>query len=397
MKKVIQIIFISLVLFVLVGFGVMTLFFAQTQPGEYDPFENRKLAEKPSLSAQSIFDGSYFENSEQFLSDHLYCRTSLLRANIGLQKLTGCVSVNGTVQSGDVLLLDNGIYDRGAENFGKNADIIAQRLADVRDVTEQNGGTFLYALIPTQRSIFEASYPGYLNTDRERTDDILSAILPALEEQQIEALYLEDAVRSSTEPLTALYSPIDHHFTLKGADLCVRAVIDRLNESGAEVPQVVAERLIFDALPNPMLGTYNRKLLYGCTEVTDQLLTYSLPHEVAYERWDNGTKSDTPIIVLPQTETEFVQYNAYMGGDKAETVIKTNRPELKKLLVVGDSFTNAMETLLYLSFDEMRSLDYRYYTEKTLTDYIKDYQPDVVLIVRDTSVCLDPDGNGDLQ
>lgn len=86
-----------------------------------------------------------------------------------------------------------------------------------------------------------------------------------------------------------------------------------------------------------------------------------------------------------------------MCGDAAETVIKTNRPELKKVLIVGDSFTNAMETILYLSFDEMRSLDYRYYTEKTLTEYIAEYQPDIVLIARDTSVCLGTDGNGNLQ
>lgn len=397
MKKKIQIVFISLVMLVLAGLGVMTLFFAQTEPGEYMLFENRKLAEKPVLSVQSLFDGSYFKDTETYLSDHLYSRSSFLSCNILLQKMTGCVSVNDTIEADGVLLLDNGVYDKGAVNFSENAEIVSQRLSAVRDVTEEYGGTFLYVLVPTQRNIFEESYPAYLNSDRERTEDILSALLPALEEKRIDTLFMEDTFRQSNEPLTALYSPVDHHFTLKGANLCVRTVIDRLNENGAEVPQLTEDDLSFEELPNPLLGTYNRKLLFNSVAAKDYPLTYTLSREVPYERWDNGTQIDAPVIDLPQTEHELVQYTIYMGGDKAETIIKTNRPELKKVLIVGDSFTNAMETLLYLSFDEMRSLDYRYYNEKALTDYIAEYQPDVVLIVRDTSVCLNLDGNGDLK
>lgn len=244
---------------------------------------------------------------------------------------------------------------------------------------------------------FEASYPDYLNNDHDRTEDTLSALMPMLENQQIDTMFLKDTILKSTEPLTALYSAVDHHFTLKGANLCVRAIIDHLNANGVWIPQVVEGRIAFSPLSNPLLGSYNSNLLYSGTEIKDHLLTYSLSHEVPYERWDNGIRTDAPIIRLPQTKSEFVQYNAYMCGDAAETVIKTNRPELKKVLIVGDSFTNAMETILYLSFDEMRSLDYRYYTEKTLTEYIAEYQPDIVLIARDTSVCLGTDGNGNLQ
>lgn len=396
MQKVTKLIFCAAVLLVLVLLAVLTLFFPQTVPGEYDVWENRTLAEQPVLQTQTLFDGSYFTSVESYLSDHLFGRQTLLTANVHYQQLRGSVAVNGVVCSDDILLLDNGIYDRFGATFQQDAETMAQRLSVIRDATEQNGGTFLFVGIPTQRNIFEREYPSFASSDRVRTEDILSCFVPALEKENIPALFLEDTFREINAPLDTLYSPIDHHFTLKGANLCVRAAIDCLNENGVGIPQVVEDRLVFEALPNPMLGTYNRKL-YGCTEATDSLLTYNLPHEVPYERWDNGVQTDAPLIVLPQTETEYVQYSAYMGGDKAETIVKTNRPELKKLLVVGDSFTNAMETVLYLSFDEMRSLDFRYYTEKALTEYIADYQPDVVLVIRDASVYLNLDGNGNLK
>ena len=87
-------------------------------------------------------------------------------------------------------------------------------------------------------------------------------------------------------------------------------------------------------------------------------------------------------------------YDYYMGGDIGETIIKTNRPGLPRVLVIGDSFTNPLEGILYTSCDEMRSLDYRHYDGENILDYIADYQPDVVLYVRDDLTCITTEGNG---
>ena len=66
------------------------------------------------------------------------------------------------------------------------------------------------------------------------------------------------------------------------------------------------------------------------------------------------------------------------------------------MLVVGDSFTNALESILYTSFDEMRSLDFRHYTEKSIYAYLDDYHPDVLLLIRDELSFLLTTGNGAL-
>ena len=83
-----------------------------------------------------------------------------------------------------------------------------------------------------------------------------------------------------------------------------------------------------------------------------------------------------------------------MGGDIGETIVKTNRPELPKILIVGDSFTNALEPLAIFDFDEMRSLDYRHFDGAALSDYIRAYRPDYVLLLRDDVSCLNQTGNG---
>ena len=44
----------------------------------------------------------------------------------------------------------------------------------------------------------------------------------------------------------------------------------------------------------------------------------------------------------------------------------------------------------------MRSLDFRHYTEKSIYDYLEEYQPDVILYVRDDLSYIVTDGNGGL-
>ena len=397
MKKTIQILFVSAVLLLLAGMCILTLCFPQTQPGEYDVWENRTLAEIPVLSRSTLSDGSYFSSVEQYLSDHLYGRTDLLRGNVRYRMLRGNVSVNTVVSGSNALMNDNGLYDRFDLWYRTAAGLMADRLAVIRDAAEACGGTFVFVGVPAQRTVFREEYPEYLNSGSEQYRDVTECFTEALLANGIRTVFPEEQFLQSGIPLTELYSPIDHHFTLKGAYLCCNAVLDALTEDGvAGVEKVTEDRITFETLPNPMLGTYNRRL-YGCAKITDHLWICHSDAAVPYERWDNGIRTDTPLTVLPKSDTDYVTYSAYMEGDKAETVVRTYRPELKKLLIVGDSFTNAMETLLYMSFDEMRSLDFRYYSEKTLTEYIADYQPDVVLVVRDASVYVSLDGNGDLR
>ena len=115
---------------------------------------------------------------------------------------------------------------------------------------------------------------------------------------------------------------------------------------------------------------------------------------VPFPRSDGGEESRSSVYALPYNPWDQLTYNLYMGGDLTESFIDTHRPELPSVLIYGDSFTNAMECVLYLSFGKMYSLDMRHYEGMSLTDYIQMVKPDVVLCVRDTYTLLDPSDNG---
>ena len=151
--------------------------------------------------------------------------------------------------------------------------------------------------------------------------------------------------------------------------------------------------LDFQELPNPYIGSRNRKL-YNLWPNSEGAVIGVQKEPVPFTRTDNGQPSEKPLFVLPAEDYLPTTYDLYMGGDFGETVLDTGRPELPDVLIFGDSFTNAMETLLYASFDETRILDLRHYREMSLKDYIAKHQPDIVLCVMNDTFYYTTTGNG---
>lgn len=190
------------------------------------------------------------------------------------------------------------------------------------------------------------------------------------------------------------YYATDHHFTLEGAFETYKALLENIEQETTWSFDAY-EKTDFEwkSLPNPFLGSSNRKL-FGLWNNSDAIQLAYPKENIPFERTDNGKPVDSTIYRLPESEDELVTYSVYMGGDIGETVITTNRPELPNILIYGDSFTNPLEVLLWTQANELRSIDFRHYTECTLKDYIAEYKPDIVICVRDETTFLSEDGNG---
>ncbi len=366
-----------------------------TPTAGYSVWENRSMADLPQLTAESFWDGSYFAGWETFLSDRFYGRDRWLQLNTAVELLRRRGSVNDTVVTEDVLLPQNPIPDYGARDYAAEAEAMAAQLADIDALVRSYGGTFLYVGLPEQRSLFRDVYPDWQENNAAHLENTETAFAAAMEAREVPLLLLRPLYEAA-EDRTALYSVVDHHYTLPGAYVAYRAVCDALAEAGWDFPVVTEDQISFQQLPNPFLGTYNRKL-YGLSPVEEQLWVYHSEMAVPFTRTDGGEPVAAEVLDLPDGSWQYVYYNLYMGGDQAETVVDTGREALPSILIWGDSFTNALESLAWMSFDEMRSLDLRYYREMTLRQYIETYRPDIVLCVRDDLNYLSTAGNGTVQ
>ena len=392
MKKAANICF--LLCFLGIFFTVPVLLLGQEEQ-TVSYYENRLLAGRPTLSRDSFLSGEYFNGWESWLSDHMPGRDRVLRLNTALEKdVLARPSVNGVTLGKGMLL---SAFSRQTWEAAMWYDIfppICDDLAAVSQMVEAQGGTFLFVGIPWREAYLSDHYPACAAPDAENIACHRDAFVTGLEERGVAFVDVKEVYEASGLPGEAFYCAGDHHFSFSGALLAYQAAMEAVNaRAGLELTVLTEEDLELVELPNHYMGSYARKL-YDLWEREEALTVGYLKEPVAYQRWDNGIQTDAPLYTLPGSEEETVTYTAYMGGDWAETILRTDRPELPNCLIFGDSYTNAMEPLFYASFNETHILDLRYYTEKTLREYIEEYQPDVVLCVRDENDWATTTGNG---
>ena len=355
------------------------------EPAAASYYENRSLAVFPPFSMQEMLDGEYFPQVETWVGDHLAGRNLLLKLNTQKELALRSPVVNDTVVTRDILLPYHGtVLDHyNAKNMEKELDM----LQELNDYCTQKGIGFLYVGIPEQSNAFRDRYPSYLNPSSYRDDSMRTDFMAGVEARGIDHIWMAQYLSADYDKY---YSKTDHHYNLYGAYETYLRIMSYINDNYFPAP--VTEDLEITPVDTAFLGSRSRKL-FGLFESDDRLYTGTLADPIPFERYDNGK----PVAATVYSESNRNVYAYYMGGDMAETIIRTNRPELPDVLIVGDSFTNALEAILYTSFDEMRSLDFRYYTEKSIYEYLADYQPDMILYVRDDLSYHLTTGNGDLE
>lgn len=354
-------------------------------------YENRTLAERPALTWESLWDGSFGSAFESWYSDHFPGRTSLLKADTKVQMdFLKRPVVNDTVVTENALLpfMDYG----GQSEYAVQAAEIGTNLEKLNEHIQANGGRFYYIGFPEQRVYCGAQYPDFLDSHAAEYKTADAAFAAALTARGICFLDMGAVYDTQGHP-AEYYSAVDHHYSYYGAYAAYRAILDALEADGWELPVLTEDDLDFVELPNPYIGSRNRKL-YNLWPNGEKAVIGVQRDPVSFTRWDNGALSEKPLFVTPAGDNLPTTYNLYMGGDFGETVLETNRPELPDVLIFGDSFTNALETLLYASFDETHILDLRHYQEKSLKDYIAEYQPDLVLCIQNDTFYYTTTGNG---
>ena len=360
-------------------------------------YENRELAQQPELDARAMLDSSYFYRWERFFADQAAGRATLVRLGtlIDLEVIKRPV-VNEVIRSGGIYLGFNEFESVDPVLIRSQSKEIVGELSALNEVITSYGGVLYYVTVPSHYSWYADKYPWYLNNRKEYTEASLEAFTSDMYDAGIGLIEMKEILAGIEEPPPLFFSS-DHHFTFRGAYETYRAIINRVNGDGKyDLPLLDGKDLSFLPLENPFLGSRLRKILGipGITERTE----IAIPHEeIPFTRTDRGKTWEVPSVYsLPQNGWDVIDYHIYMNGDISETVIDTGR-QLPSVLIYGDSYTNAVECLMYLSCGVMRSVDLRDYKDMSLAEYVETYKPDIVVGIRGYEVLLEMTGNGVLM
>lgn len=362
-------------------------------------YENRPLAAFPDFTAEGVLDGSDFSALNTYIQDHTVGRTRILILDTFLNlKVFRRPSVNEIVVRGETLLPWMDYWTNDQVQIQKQADAVAENLVRHARLTEANGGRFYYVMAPAQYDYFADRYPSWMNNNAGHTDLARAALLADLDQQWVAHIDMGDRFEELGHP-DDIYSQVDHHYTIYGAYETYQAILRQINaDTGWNLDVLEDGDYTIQELPNPYLGAYARKL-FGLWKTEEHLGILVPKDPVPFFRmdippWRTWQGQVLTIDQLPETDTEEVTFNVYMGGDMSMTEIHTYRDDLPTLLIYGDSFTNPVEGMLYGSFNTLYSLDLRYYDEMTLDEFIAAKQPDVVICLRAYDTMLNAGGNG---
>lgn len=167
-----------------------------------------------------------------------------------------------------------------------------------------------------------------------------------------------------------IYARTDHHWLPLGAFYAAGAF--------AEVAGVPFHDLdsYDENVVKDFVGTmYNYSKEDAIKEAPEDFIYY-VPRDVEYETtYIIYTLDDKRVEVLEESEPYqgkfFLHYSdgspsaycTFMGGDTKLTKVVTSVKNGRKLLILKDSFGNALPGFLFYSFEEIHVVDCRYYTE----------------------------------
>lgn len=78
-----------------------------------------------------------------------------------------------------------------------------------------------------------------------------------------------------------------------------------------------------------------------------------------------------------------------MGGDSNQTCVRTSTPGGRRVLILKDSFGNALPGYLFFSFEEIHIVDNRYFT-KNMSRYVREHRITDILFANNVFSAYNP-------
>lgn len=174
-----------------------------------------------------------------------------------------------------------------------------------------------------------------------------------------------------------IYLRTDHHWTPLGAFYAARRFAKIANVPFRELDSY--ERHVIHGFVGTMYG-YSKDI---AVKKAPEDFVYYKPMGVSYETTFVTYILDKDYQITAESKPqkgEFFRtykdgsssaYFTFMGGDQLLAVVKTNTDNHRRLLLIKDSFGNALPSFLFYSFEEIHVVDFRYFN-KNMKKYVSD-------------------------
>lgn len=353
------------------GFGAAFLF----KPARsFSDMENRVLAQTPEFSLESLKKGEFTADIETYMSDQIALKDTLVTLKTDMDRGLG-----KTYQ--------NGVY------FGKNGFYIQDFQTDLKQARRNIGFINEFAdalpedipvgmiLAPTGAYSLYERLPGSVQTMDQ------GILLDEAENTLSPRISLTTARELRGELSEGYYYRTDHHWTAEGAMVGFEALMEAMGEESPmldydteRVPEFYGT--LYSKAPSAFAKADTIEL--RSFEGSGIKTAYTRPngdHEVPAEcREEKGVLVMDGLFAMSQADKKD-KYAIFLGGNFARLDITSETGSGEHVLVIKDSYANAMMPYLCEKYREITVLDLRYYHDMDIAQLVEEENVSRVIFI----------------
>lgn len=386
--------------------------------------EKRKLAEFPKITFDSLKSGDFFDGFNTWYSDSYPGREGLVALNSKIKSYYGIkslkddtVKIHGDVQKGDdipdeydpnAVVTENSTSEENYDKIDANGDsqsigavfVVGNRAFEYYNFSQAQANNYISSMnklaeklsgkakvynmiVPTSIGItLPDSYMGHINSsDQQKAIDYINS---GLNSQIVKVPILKTLMSHRSE---YIYFNTDHHWTQLGA---YYAYCDFAKSAGITAnPLDKYEKVEFDGF----LGTFYNDTgkIPELKSNPDTIFAYK-PNSSAKMVYTDakGQQISWPIVNDVSKYPESIKYSCFIAGDNPYTEI--HNPQItdgSSIMVVKESFGNALVPFLVENYENVYVIDYRHFTG-SISKIISDKKIDTVLYINNVSAIRNP-------
>ena len=348
--------------------------------------ENRSLTHFPALTLGKFSSGEFQKRLEEALSDQypfgetlkgalVACQDRIYRAESNLLHILFPASVDTYSEIANGYYCYAGDEERIVEKAWPPEKYEAPTLAQAELLRTDAVPTYLYFIRNSRAQDFTRS--------DEENDEVFRFICNAYRPDGAACFSAADY-----EEYTGLFYASDHHWNNAGSDRGYREIIHLLlGEDEATIP-IQEEK----SYPVSFHGSYARQSGRMVGEDSFRVYTYDVPRFITLLNGKDGVYGHQALYEKGRYPTDELRnhYAYYYGGDYGEIIIRTKNTEKQNLLILADSYSNPLNTLIASHFNNTFILDLRYYERDmgetlNLDEYIRANEIDKILLLGDVT------------
>lgn len=398
-----SIVYNSFLVTILATIGIISLFAPDAKVSE---IENRELTPFPKFSMVSLLEGHFTDSLDLYYSDNFPFREELVQLAATIKDAGGIEDDIKYYQAGpaetepQVTMPDTTAAVRAdtarapvkkdtvnvAAEYNKSASVVVyngraiqlfgaagEAAGDYADMVNLYKETFpeldIYCLVAPTPVDF------YLPEEYKKRGNVEEKNIALLEGQLDSAVLFVDAYHELQKHTGKyIYFNTDHHWTGLGAYYAYRAFCKTAGITPMELKDFDKKRVKKKFLGSLYSATLDKRL----RETRDSVEYYKPPVDVRVFRYNK----DSARYEKSKLFSNVANYANFIGGDHPVVRIE-NDSASGEIMMIKDSFGNAVAPYLSLHFGTVWVVDYRYF-EGNLTDLVKTEGIDAILFLHNT-------------